>query len=71
MLVSSDYAKAHGLKPLAKIISWASTGTNPRDTGLGPIMSIPKALERAGMTIDDPHDDRLENPCWRRLERES
>lgn len=53
MLVSSDYAKAHGLKPLAKIISWASTGTNPRDTGLGPIMSIPKALERAGMTIDD------------------
>jgi acetyl-CoA acyltransferase len=53
MIVSSDYAKAHGLKPLAKIISWASTGTNPRDTGLGPIMSIPKALERAGMTIDD------------------
>jgi acetyl-CoA acyltransferase len=53
MIVSSDYAKAHGLKPLAKIISWASTGTNPRDTGLGPILSIPKALERAGMTIDD------------------
>jgi acetyl-CoA C-acetyltransferase len=53
MIVSSDYAKAHGLKPLAKIISWASTGTNPRDTGLGPILSIPKALDRAGMTIGD------------------
>jgi acetyl-CoA C-acetyltransferase len=53
MIVSSEYAKAHGLKPLAKIVSWASTGTNPRDTGLGPILSIPKALERAGMTIDD------------------
>ena len=33
MIVSSDYAAAHGLTPLAKIVSWASTGTNPRDTG--------------------------------------
>jgi acetyl-CoA C-acetyltransferase len=53
MIVSSDYAAAHGLTPLAKIVSWASTGTNPRDTGLGPILSIPKALERAGMSIGD------------------
>jgi acetyl-CoA C-acetyltransferase len=53
MIVSSDYAAAHGLKPLAKIVSWASTGTNPRDTGLGPILSIPKALQRAGLTIAD------------------
>jgi len=53
MVVSSDYAKAHGLTPLAKIVSWASTGTNPRDTGRGPILSIPKALERAGMTVGD------------------
>ena len=53
MIVSSDYAAAHGLTPLAKIVSWASTGTNPRDTGLGPILSIPKALQRAGMTIGD------------------
>ncbi len=53
MIVSSDYAAAHGLTPLAKIVSWASTGTNPRDTGLGPILSIPKALQRAGMTIAD------------------
>ena len=34
-------------------MSWASTGTNPRDTGLGPILSIPKALARAGMTVGD------------------
>jgi acetyl-CoA acyltransferase len=53
MIVSSDYAAAHGLTPLAKIVSWASTGTNPRDTGLGPILSIPKALERAGMSVSD------------------
>ena len=43
----------HGLKPLAKIISWASIGCEPRDTGLGPIYAIPKALGRAGMTIND------------------
>ena len=53
MIVSSDYAQAHGLTPMAKIVSWASSGVNPRDTGLGPIMAIPKALERAGLKIDD------------------
>jgi len=53
VLTSSDYADAHGLKPLARIVSWASAGVPPRDTGLGPIAAIPKALERAGMTIAD------------------
>ena len=53
MIVSSDYAKAHGLTPLAKIVSWASSGLQPRDTGLGPIMAIPKALERAGLSVKD------------------
>lgn len=53
MIVSSDYAKANGLEPLAKIVSWASAGVQPRDTGLGPISAIPKALDRAGLTIGD------------------
>jgi acetyl-CoA acyltransferase len=53
MIVSSDYARANGLTPLAKIVSWASAGVQPRDTGLGPISAIPKALERAGLSIDD------------------
>jgi len=53
MIVSSDYAAANGLKPLGRIVSWASAGVQPRDTGLGPIASIPKALKRAGLTIDD------------------
>jgi acetyl-CoA C-acetyltransferase len=53
MIVSSEYAEAHGLTPMAKILSWASSGTNPRDTGLGPILSIPKALERGGMSVSD------------------
>jgi acetyl-CoA C-acetyltransferase len=53
MIVSSDYAKANGLTPLGKIVSWASAGVQPRDTGLGPIAAIPKALDRAGLTIGD------------------
>ncbi|MFM7225299.1 MAG: thiolase family protein [Actinomycetota bacterium] len=53
VLVSSEYARAHGLVPLATIRSWASSGVAPRDTGLGPISAIPKALERAGLTVAD------------------
>lgn len=53
VLCSSEYAAAHGLTPLAKILSWSSVGMQPRDTGLGPIYAIPKALSRAGLSIDD------------------
>lgn len=53
VVVDSDYAAVHGLRPLARIVSWASAGVQPRDTGLGPIAAIPKALERAKMTIGD------------------
>jgi len=53
MIVSGDFARAHGLTPMAKIVSWASVGMNPRDTGLGPIGAIPRALERGGLGIAD------------------
>lgn len=53
MIVDSDYAQAHGLAPMAVIKSWASAGVPPKDTGLGPTYAIPKALDRAGMQIDD------------------
>jgi acetyl-CoA C-acetyltransferase len=53
IIVSAGFAQAHGLTPMAKIVSWASIGTNPRDTGLGPITAIPKALDRAGLAIGD------------------
>jgi acetyl-CoA C-acetyltransferase len=53
LIVDSSFAKAHGLTPLAKITSWASAGVPPADTGLGPTYAIPKALDRAGMTIGD------------------
>jgi len=53
MIVSDDFARAHGLTPLAKILSWASSGVAPRDTGLGPISAIPKALARGGLGVPD------------------
>ena len=46
VICDSEYAKAHGLKPLAIIKSWASAGVAPADTGLGPTVAIPKALSR-------------------------
>jgi acetyl-CoA C-acetyltransferase len=53
VLCDSEYAKAHGLEPLAVIRSWASAGVPPAETGLGPTVAVPKALERAGLTTTD------------------
>ncbi len=53
MVVSSDYAAAHGLTPMATVKSWASIGLEPALTGLGPVYAIPKALDRCGLTVAD------------------
>jgi acetyl-CoA C-acetyltransferase len=53
VVVDAEYARAHGLKPLGVIKSWASVGVPPPRTGLAPTLAIPKALERAGMTTKD------------------
>jgi acetyl-CoA C-acetyltransferase len=53
VVADSEYAKAHGLKALAVIKSWASVGVPPARTGLAPTIAIPKALERAGMSTKD------------------
>jgi acetyl-CoA C-acetyltransferase len=54
MVICDDkYASDHGLEPLAIIRSWASAGLPPADTGLGPTVAIPKALDRAGLKVDD------------------
>jgi acetyl-CoA C-acetyltransferase len=47
------FAEEYGLEPLAVVRSWASVGVPPVDTGLAPIQAIPKALARAGLSIDD------------------
>jgi len=53
LVTSEDYAKAHGLKVLARIRSIAVAGCAPEVMGLGPIGASKKALKRAGITSKD------------------
>ncbi|HYM30715.1 MAG TPA: thiolase family protein [Candidatus Cybelea sp.] len=53
LVCSEDYAKAHGLKPLAKIRSIAVAGCPPEIMGIGPVPATKKALARAGLKIGD------------------
>jgi acetyl-CoA acyltransferase len=53
MLVSSEWGRAHGLKPLAKIRSMATAGVLPRVMGIGPVPATAKALARAGLSLRD------------------
>jgi acetyl-CoA C-acetyltransferase len=46
-------AKKRGLKPLARIVSWATAGVDPAVMGTGPIPASRKALEKAGWKIGD------------------
>src|SRR5690606_29524774 len=52
IIMSEEKAKALGLKPLARILSMASTGCEPSIMGYGPVASSRKALERAGLKMD-------------------
>ncbi|PHS73475.1 MAG: acetyl-CoA C-acyltransferase [Cycloclasticus sp.] len=53
LICSEEYAKTHGLTPLARIKSIAVAGCAPETMGLGPIVATRKALERASLTIED------------------
>ena len=53
MLLASDQAvKKYGLKPMAKVISMAAAGVDPSIMGIGPVPATHKALERAGLRIE-------------------
>ena len=53
VIKSASKAKEDGDKPLAKIISWGIVGLEPAIMAYGPVPSSKKALEKAGLTIDD------------------
>ena len=53
VLMSDSEAKKRSLKPLAKIISWATCGVDPSLMGSGPIPASKKALKKAGWQISD------------------
>jgi acetyl-CoA C-acetyltransferase len=53
VVMSAEEAARRGIRPLARIVSWAHAGVDPAIMGTGPIPASRKALERAGWSIDD------------------
>jgi acetyl-CoA acetyltransferase family protein len=53
LLVEAERARALGLRPMARIVSTAVAGVDPAIMGYGPVPATRKALERAGIGVDD------------------
>jgi acetyl-CoA acetyltransferase family protein len=53
VLAGAEYARAKGLRPMARIVSSAVAGVEPRMMGMGPVPAVRKALKRAGLKIED------------------
>ena len=53
VVMSAEKAKALGLKPLARFVSFAAAGCLPEEMGIGPVYAIPKALKLAGLKLAD------------------
>ena len=53
LVMSEKMVKELGLEPVARMITSATTGLDPRYMGMGPVTAVPKALERAGMKLSD------------------
>jgi len=52
VVTSAEYAKAHGLQPLARFVAYATAGVAPELFGIGPVPAIRKVLKLAGLTLD-------------------
>ena len=52
VMTTEKSAKEHGAKPLGRIVSWATTGVEPRVMGIGPVPSSKKALQLAGLKLE-------------------
>jgi len=53
VLVTEDFAKARGLKPLARLVQWGTAGVEPTLMGIGPAPAIQQALARADLKLGD------------------
>jgi acetyl-CoA acyltransferase len=53
MVMSEDMVKELGLEPVARLVSYATVGLAPRIMGMGPLYAIPKALDQAGLQLQD------------------
>ncbi|NMA63593.1 MAG: acetyl-CoA C-acetyltransferase [Syntrophomonadaceae bacterium] len=53
IVMSKEKAEELGVKPMARVVSYASGGVDPKIMGVGPVPATRKALEKAGLTVDD------------------
>jgi acetyl-CoA acyltransferase len=53
VVMSAERAKALGIKPLVRFVSFATAGYKPEEMGLGPVFAVPKALKLAGLKLSD------------------
>src|SRR5881409_3845517 len=52
VVMSDERARALGIQPLARFVSFAYAGCLPEEMGVGPVYAVPKALKLAGLTLD-------------------
>ena len=52
IVTSAEYAREHGLQPMARFVTFATAGVEPERFGIGPVPAIRKALKQAGLTLD-------------------
>lgn len=53
MVMSEDMVKKLNLEPIARLVSYAAVGVDPRIMGIGPVHAVPKALAQAGLQLKD------------------
>ncbi len=53
LVMSEDLVKELNLEPVARMVSYASVGVDPKIMGIGPVEAVPRALARAGMKLKD------------------
>src|SRR5205807_1123867 len=52
VIAGEDFARTHGLKPLGRLVAWAVAGVEPKYMGIGPAPAARKALQKAGMKLE-------------------
>lgn len=53
LIMSEEMVKELNLEPIARMVSYAAAGVEPRIMGIGPVKAIPKAIAKAGLTLND------------------
>ena len=53
VLASGEFAAAHGLHPLGRLVAYSHAGVEPRIMGIGPVPAVRLVLERSGLKLDD------------------